>query len=164
MTIYGTAEGYHEYNQARHRAVEKTDDEITAALLVASEWLDATYRRLFKGYKVGARDVQVREWPRYAVHDHYGSAVSSASVPLEVEHATYEAAWRHLEDATALSRDYTPNKYKSVQIVGAVSVVYAGSSVASDVQQQFPIIDQILDPLLGGTGDVSSLSGSNTRV
>lgn len=166
MTIYGTAAGFIAYHEARGRDMSEYDDNavIEAKLLVASEWLDNTHRSMFKGYKVGARDVQDREWPRYAVYDNSGSAVSSASVPPEVEYATYEATLRELQSAGTLTLDYTPNKYRSVVIHGSVSMVYAGSAQASDVQTTFTIIEQILDPLLGGVGNVSSLSGAATRV
>lgn len=165
MTIYGTAAGFREYHEARGRDMSAYDDDATvdARLLVASEWLDATYRRLFKGYKVGDR-TQVREWPRYAVYDHEGRAVASDSVPVEVDSATYEAAWRELQSAGSLTMDYTPNKYRSVNIQGSISVDYAMYGGSADIQTQFAIIDQILDPLLGGNGSYSALTGASARV
>lgn len=165
MTIYGTAAGFREYHEARGRDVSAYDDDavIDASLLVASEWLDNTHRRLFKGYKVGGRE-QDREWPRHSVFDHEGKAVSSDSVPPEVEYATYEATLRQLITPGSLTLDYIPNKYRSVNIQGSVSVTYAGANGSADIQTQFTIIEQILDPLLGGTGSMSVLSGASVRV
>jgi hypothetical protein len=165
MTIYGTAAGFRQYHEARGRDVSTYDADpaVEAALLVASEWLDNTHRSLFKGYKVGGRE-QVREWPRYSVFDHEGKAVASDTVPVEVENATYEAALRQLITPGALTLDYTPNKYRSVNIQGSVSVVYAGANGSVDIQTQYTIIEQMLDPLLGGTGSMAVLSGPSSRV
>jgi hypothetical protein len=166
MTIYGTAAGFREYHTARGVDVSAYDDDaaIEAKLLVASEWLDNTYRSLFKGWKVGTRDVQDREWPRNSVYDNEGNAVSSASVPVEVDNATYEAALRELQSSGTLTKDFIPNKYKRVAIAGSVSVDYAGSSQSSDVQTQLTIVSQILDPLLGGNAYAAALSGSLGRA
>lgn len=165
MTIYGTVDGFREYHEARGRDVSaySVDAAVEAALLVASEWIDGTHRRLFKGYKVGGRE-QDREWPRYSVFDHEGKQVSSDSVPPEVNNATYEAALRNLVSPGSLTLDYTPSKYRSVNIQGSVSVTYAGVNSVADIQSQFIVIEQILDPLLGGTGSMSVLSGANARV
>lgn len=166
MTIYGSAAGFRIYHEARGRDVSAYDDdaEVDAAGLVASEWLDNTYRSLFKGYKVGDRDAQDREWPRYAVYDPYGRAVSSESVPVEVDNATYEAQLRQLQVPGSLTVDYTPSKYKRVAIAGSVSVEYAGFNQSYETQAQITIVGEILSPLLGGSGSYASLSGSNARV
>lgn len=165
--FYGTIERFKSYFEARNKEVPATwdDDDIEAALLVASEWLDAVYGPQFSGTKVGQRD-QIREQPRNAQFDVYGYYIDSASVPREVENATYEAAFRQVSNPGSLSLDYTPSKYKRVSIDGAISVEYSGFTYASDIQTQFRIIDQILAPILtgSGNGEFASFSGRIVRV
>lgn len=163
--FYGTVDGLKSYLNARQIDVSAfDDDDISAALLVASEWIDAVYGSQFSGTKVGQRD-QVREQPRNAQIDVYGYSVSSDSVPREVENATYQAAYRQLNSPGSLTLDYTPGKYKSVAIDGAINVQYATFNSAADIQTQFTIIDQIIAPLLtGDNGNFSNLSGYVARV
>ena len=152
--MYGTVDGYEAYHLARGRTVTGSE----ADLLTASEWLDGTYRTRFPGLKVGQRE-QVREWPRTGVTDRYGYAVSSESVPIEIENATYEAAYRVDE----LNVDFTPSKYSRVSITGSLDVTYRDQSVW-EVQGQFPVIDQTLEPLIGGYNAFSGLSGKIARA
>lgn len=151
---YGTVVGYEAYHLARGRTVTGTVED----LLIASEWLDGTYSRRFMGLKVGMRD-QVREWPRTGVVDRYGHVVSSDTVPVEIENATYEAAYR----ADSLNVDFTPSKYQRVVITGSVDVTYRDQE-AWEVQGQYPTIDQILDPLIGAYNALSGLSGKVVRA
>ena len=163
MDYYGTAAGFTAYHTARGRDVSAYDTaDIETALLVGSEWLDGSYRGSWPGYKRLGRE-QTRDWPRSWVKDTAGYPVDADSVPVEVENATYEAALRHLQDPNVLLIDYTPGKYRSVSIDGALSVNYRLMDAAS-VQKQFPVIGQILSGLLGGRGSMSPLSSSITRV
>lgn len=153
--MYGTAAGFTEYHEARGRSVAEWEEpEINAQLLVASEWLDNTFRDKFDGWKV-APTTQEREWPRTGVVDFYGYAVSSASVPVQIERATYEAALRLLTDPDMLSRDVAPTPYKRVSIDGALSVEYAGQAAAS-LATHIPIIGQVLSSLLNWRGVATS--------
>lgn len=163
-TPYGDVAGFKSYHDARnHDIAGLDDDDIAASLLVASEWIDAKYRSLFSGTKVGGRDD--REWPRENAMDIFGYAIPDSVVPNEVLKATYEAALRDGMKPGSLSVDFTPGKYKQVAVDGAVSATYAGYSSASDVQSQFAIIDEILAPLLAADGgDRSALSGAVTRA
>lgn len=166
---YGTVSGYRAYHATRGRDTTsptmQTDEAILASLLTASEWIDGTYRNSFGGTKIGMRE-QLREWPRQAAQDIYGYAIASDSVPLEVENATYEAAYKNVVTPGALSVDYKPSKYKSASVSGAVSVTYNTFDNAAEAQTKFPIIGQILAPILTATGseNASSLSGSVARV
>ncbi len=163
-TIYGTRAGYSSYHTARnHSLASHTDARVDAALIVASEWIDAVYRMSFPGLKVGMRS-QEREWPREGGMDIYGYAISSASVPTEIINATYEAAYRQIETPGCLSIDWTPSKYKRVSVDGAVSAEYQTFDSIGDAQMRLAIVDQILDPILTGTGaDISKHSGSVLR-
>lgn len=161
MDFYGTAADYTAYHTARGRDVSaQTTDEIEVALLVASEWLDGSFT--WPGDKYGLRGTQVRDWPRSWVFDRNSDPVDYLTVPVEVEHATYEVAFRWIADNTVLLADHTPEKYKRVSIEGALSVEYRGLS-AQAAQKQFPVIANILAPLLGGYNS-SSLSSGMVRV
>jgi len=166
-TVYGDAEGFQTYWVARGReaAIAAYDEsEITAALLVASGYLDAAFRSQFMGLKHGGRD-QVLEWPRDGVQDIYGYAIPNDVPPREVINATYEAALRQLQTPGVFFADYNPSKYRSVSVSGAVSVQYAVGS-AFDFQTQMPQIAAILAPILTGlgAGAFSPLSGAVGRV
>lgn len=163
MDYYGTEAEFIAYHTARGRDVsEYSSVAIAAALLVASEWLDGSFRNRWPGYRYQDRTLQTRDWPRSWVADRDGYPVTHTSVPVEIDQATYEAAYRHLVDATALLVDYTPDKYKSVRIEGSVAVEYRALN-ASTIQKQFPAIGLILDRLLGGS-DVSALSSRTVRA
>lgn len=164
MNYYGTAAGFTAYHTARGRDVSTYDaSDIETALLIASEWLDGSYRGSWPGHKYRGRSEQIRDWPRSWVIDTEGYPVAADVVPIEVEQATYEMALRHLQDPMVLLVDYTPGKYKSVSIDGALSVEYRLLDAAS-VQKQFPIVGMILSGLMGGRGSFSPLSSAITRV
>lgn len=161
--FYGTVAGFKSYFTARGNtlAAAEDDPDIQAALLVASEWLDAAFLDSFDGLKVGGR-AQIREWPRQGVTDIYGYSIPDDTIPREVESATYEATWRQLQTPGVFFKDYTPAKYKSVSISGAVSVEYATGS-AYDFQTQQPMIAAILRPLFSCYSESSALSGAVSR-
>ena len=162
---YGTDNGFRWYHTSRGRDVSGySNDQIAGARLVASEWLDDSFRDQYQGSKV-APTTQEREWPRTDVVDYYGHAVSSLSVPVQVERATYEAAYRELQTAGALSTDARAKPYTQVRIEGAIAVTY-GNQDAESLKLQMPIIGQILSFLLYGqhAGPISPLSGALVRA
>lgn len=164
-TNYGTLVGFNAYFTARgiDIPVSWTNAFITAKLLVASEWLDARFRPMFGGSKVGMR-AQEREWPRHDVVDVYGYAVAFDSVPVEIENATYEAAFKEATAPGALSQDVIPNKYKSASVDGAVSVTYNDFTSADEAQTIFVKVGEILSNLLAYNAGQSTLSGKSVRV
>ncbi|MGI4776950.1 MAG: DnaT-like ssDNA-binding protein [Janthinobacterium lividum] len=115
--FYGTVTAANAYHQARgNTAWIGSDAEKTAALLRASLYVDSLGRRqtdsgawnsLFSGTKDGGR-AQSREWPRIRAFDFGGSAIDAATVPIEVEQATYEAALREVASPGSLNPDYVP--------------------------------------------------------
>lgn len=166
ITFYGSIEGFTAYHTARDNDIPATvdDDDIKAALLVASEWIDARYMASFAGRKTGGRD-QVREWPRDGVADVYGYAIASDAIPREIENAAYESALIQLVTPGSLSVNFTPGKFKRVSVDGAVSVEYASYGSSEEVQTQFTIIDGILFPILtGASSGFSSYSGASART
>lgn len=164
--FYGTSAGFKAYWSVRgDDAITLTDDvDVEAALLVSSGYLDSAFLSSFGGLKLGGRD-QIREWPRTGVQDIYGYYVPSTSIPREVENATYECAIRQIRTPGIFFKDFSPSKYRSVSISGAVSVDFA-TGTAFDFQTQMPQVAAILYPILSGSssGRFSSLSGGVARV
>jgi hypothetical protein len=154
MSSYGTIDNFLAYHELRGNEVPAAaianDDLIASSLIVGSEWFDRTYLAQFDGYKTGGRD-QEREFPRVGQADYYGYAIASDAIPREVEQAVYEATLIHLNTPGVLAVDYTPSKYKSVAVSGAVSVQYSEFNSSFDVQTKFSKIEQIVSQLFRKT-------------
>ena len=183
MTVYGDAAGFEDYFTARGRTVSPLWDtaDINAALLVASEWIDGIYGSSFVGYKTGGF-TQDREWPRSnatvventklytfsrsSYMDGPSYTFATNEIPQRVIDATYEAAFRHLTTPWSLETDYTPGKYKSVSIEGALAVECNQIDSYTEVQLQIAAVDRLIWPLLESSlgGGMSSLSGGSSRV
>lgn len=168
--MYGNAADFITYHTDRGRTIPGTwdNDYIEAALLVASEWLDAKFDKLWVGYAVGGYS-QTRKWPRAsAVTNTFPATVLADTViPQEILNGTYEAAWRETNNAGSLNLDYTPSKYRSVRIEGAISVEYDTTVThGSDVQTQIGIINNLMESLIDPIkfGNYASLSGKAERV
>ena len=164
--FYGTVSGFQEYNLARGRSISELwyDAYIQAALVVASEWLDNAYDKIWFGYAVGGY-TQERKWPR-------ASAMTTSTpvyvfredeTPEAVLQATYEAAFREATKPGCLLLAFTPQKYKSASISGAIDVEYVVPNDASEIQTQMPIIGLLMEPLIdprrGSTGGYSGTLG-----
>jgi hypothetical protein len=165
-TFYGTTGDADAYHLERANTDWAGADAATktAALLIASEWIDTKYRQLFPGLKVGLRS-QTREWPRTGAYDCEGNTITNSEIPIEVQNATYEVALRQVSAPGSLNTDYVAGEnVKSVSVSGAVAISYgAGAMSALDVQLDIPQVDRILAPILTGS-PTSNLSGSSTRV
>lgn len=169
---YGTVAGFQTYHADRGRTIPGTWDDaaIAAALLSASEWIDAIYGSSFVGRKTDGF-TQTREWPRISaiVKDtgFYGEYYTypDTEIPDRVIYATYEAAWREASTPQSLQVDYTPGKYRSVTIEGSLSVEYRDVA-APELMIQISKVDNWLWPLIDGSssGNFSSLSGGSSRV
>lgn len=153
MTVYGDFAGFQAYHVSHNTDVSMyLQSDVDPALLVGSEWLDGTYRGKFGGLKIGMR-AQVREWPRNGANDIYGYYIDPTVPPVEVISATYEAALKHLQKPGALNVDWTPSKFRSASVAGAVAVQYSAAiESVDDIQTRFAIIDQILRPILNSFG------------
>lgn len=62
---------------------DATDAQKTAALVTASEYLDARYGRLWKGIR--ATETQVLDWPRSGVYDLSWYSVDDDTVPQAIK-------------------------------------------------------------------------------
>lgn len=163
-----TVEGFIAYHDLRNHEIPATweEDQIEASLLVASEWIDNIYGNSFIGQKT-LGFLQEREWPRInaSVLDiRYPYIFGPEEIPERITKAVYEAAYRDRSNPGSLMVDYTPGKYKSVEISGAVSVDYAQFAFASEIQSTYPIIDNILEILLTTANSLSIYSSSSVRA
>lgn len=163
-TPYGSVANAVIYLAARGYVLTGDTTAQAADLLIASEWIDGTYRSQFPGYKTGFR-AQDREWPRTSAYDTDDQTIGTTEIPLEVLNATYEAMYRENVSAGCLSVDATMGKnIVEAAVSGAVSVKYAGATDIGDLQLMIPVIDKILAPILtGGAGEYSSLSAMSIR-
>lgn len=166
--FYGNVDDFKEYFTLRGKEVPETwtNEMIESALLISSEWLDGQYENQWIGYKVDFE--QERSWPRQSaiVQSFPYHLYETDEIPEQVVKATYEAAFRELTKQGCLQVDFTPNKYKSVSVEGAISVEYNNISYASDAQIQIPVIDTLMSLLIdeSKSGAFSPISGKVSRV
>lgn len=167
-TFYGTAGDYIEYCEARGYDVvglsPSPSEEVEQELLVGSEYIDGVYRARFSGKRAQGRS-QDREWPRIDATDAAGNVIAADEVPIEVIHATFEAARRNIENPGSLMPDYSATERVKREQVGPLAVEYATNTVvkAADAQPVFSQIDAILAPLIGSTRS-SALFGTTARI
>lgn len=165
--MYGSAAAFETYHEARGRTVPDSwdTDYINAALLVASEWLDDKYGSRYYGYPT-AGYTQERQWPRaLAIANTYPTYVfEEDEIPTEVVEATYEVAWREANEPGCLSVDFTPSKYSSVSVGGALYVKYDNTNDVQDVQKQIEPVERMLQALFDPSKYSSKLSGGADRV
>lgn len=165
--MYGSASAFETYHEARGRTIPTSwsDAYIEAALLVASEWLDDKYGDRFYGFPTGGY-TQERQWPRTLAYTNTYPVYVFATdeIPNEVVEATYEVAWREANEQGCLSVDFTPSKYTSVSVDGAVSVTYDNTRDAQDIQKQIEPVERMLKDLFDPSKYSSKLSGGVERV
>ena len=132
------------------------DAVIETATRRATIWLDGRYRRKFPGERTNGRS-QALEWPRYGVTDYDGNEVASDAIPVEVENATAEAAWREVS-GTSLSPDVTGAAVVKRERIGAIEVEYAGIPSSDANRPTIVAVEDILSglfPVGGNTGFVA---------
>lgn len=159
--FYGTLSGANTYHSDRGNAAwgAASDPNKTAAMVRASQYIDGRYRQrfptgrwasMFPGEKTGGR-AQVLEWPRTGAVDYAGNDIDSATVPIEVEYATYEAALRELVSPGSLSPDFTPGEQVKREKVDVIEVEYVAPPATVDGVPNRPVIpaiDEIIAPVL----------------
>ena len=166
--FYGNATDFATYFNERGFTVPTSwsEQQINAALLVASEWLDSQYEDVWIGYKNSFQ--QERSWPRQQamVQTYPYYIFNNDEIPTQVIHATYEAAKRELTNKGSLQIDYQPSRYSKVSVYNAVTVEYDTTvNSIGDIQTQISVVQNLMsvliDPNKGGTG--SSLVGKAVR-
>lgn len=158
--LYGTLDGANAYHVAHGNAAWTGTDELkTAALVRGSAYVDSLgrqqmqpsgyWRTLWPGTKTGGR-AQALDWPRTGASDYEGNAIGPNEVPIEVQHATYEAALRELVAPGSLTPDYVPAAQVKREKAGPWEEEYFEPGAGVNPNQ--PVISTILDllaPLLG---------------
>lgn len=159
---YGTNEGADAYHAARGNTVwaTKTAEAKTAARLRTSEWMDATYRHQFPGYKVNRRD-QEREWPRFDATDSDGNPLPYDEVPIEVEHAAYEGSLREIVTPGTLVPDVVGVSALKRIKAGSVELEYSGVPQSNAT---YDIIGLILSNVLKFSSTHSMYSSAAIRA
>lgn len=170
MANYGTIAGADAYHLAAgNTAWTGTDADKLSALVRGSQYADtlalaqrkngSTYTR-FCGVKSAGRD-QLLAWPRIGAYDVDGTEIPDGVVPIEMEHATYEAALRELAQPGYLSPDYVPAQTIKREKVDVLETEYVGAGAGVDNPQQpvATLIRGIIAPLLvaWGAGDVAAV-------
>lgn len=148
MAIYGTLEAADAYHEARGRSawIAASDPDRLAALLRGSDYVDQRY--VFRGTKTGGRE-QERAWPRTGVTTRDGD-IPADEVPVEVEHAAYEAALRELASPGSLSPDFVPARQVVRQKVGPLERTFADAdgSGGNPTRPVVSAIDELLAALI----------------
>lgn len=154
--FYGTVDGFFAYCTSLGYAVSSyspsPSEVVEAALMRGSAYIDGKYRSRFPGKRTSGRS-QPREWPRIDAIDASGETIADDETPVEIQYATYEAAFRELTTPGSLMPDYVATERVQSERVGDLSVTYANSTImrASDSWPVIGVIDGILGPLLVST-------------
>ncbi len=119
-------------------------DLAEAALRRATAWIDAQYRTRFSGYRQHRR-LQALEWPRGWAEDSECNPIPATEVPVEIIHATCEAAVRELAEPGSLSPDMERGGAIKRLKAGSVEVEYSTAATATTT---FQTIDGLLASLL----------------
>ena len=138
---YNTIAEFKAYHDARGGDYSgSTDDQINAAIIRATDYVDARF--YYVGFKQNSR-AQTTQWPRINAFDCANYAVSG--VPDEIKAAVNEYAFRAL--STTLNPDQTQDgtgrAYNSKsETVGPISVSTAYESGSGATMPRYPAADQ----------------------
>lgn len=158
MAIYGTLADADAYHLARGNAGwTGTDEAKNAALQRATDYIDGRYRymtaggcwmSMFRGKRTAGR-AQDLEWPRTGATDSEGNEIPDDEVPVEVEHATYEAALLELLDPGSLSPVFVAAQQVTREKVGPIEVAYSDAQGGGAMPPNRPMVPAIDDILAG---------------
>jgi hypothetical protein len=157
MSFYGTVAEADAYHLARGNTAWTGDNALKeAALTRGSDYIDQRYRvrscggwaSVFPGERTGGR-AQEREWPRTGATDWAGNEIPDTEIPIEVKHATFEAALRELIAPGSLSPDFVPSAARTKVKVDVIEVTYASPQDGDSPPNRpvIPMIDEIIAPL-----------------
>lgn len=123
------------------------DSVKEAALRMATQYLDAVYGSYWRGTKYDTD--QALEWPRTGARDDNGHTYDYDDLPVKLEHATAEAALRHITETNGLLPDVSkPGDIKSES--KKMSIMSKSVTYVTGYSQikQFRIIDLIVNQLV----------------
>lgn len=127
-------------------------DVPEAALRRATAWIDATYK--FPGVRTNGRG-QALQWPRIGAADRESNTIPSGEIPVEVIHATVEAASAEIANPGFLTPAGTAAGTVKSEKVGSIAVEYVGGGYAATLPRVAAV-----DNLLAG---IAIGVGSNTK-
>lgn len=158
MAIYGTISDANAYHTARGNAGWTGSNEAKeAALQRATDYIDGRYRvqtaagcwvSMFRGKRTAGR-AQGLEWPRTGATDSEGNEIPDDEVPVEVEHATYEAALLELTSPGSLSPVFVAAQQVTREKVGPIEVAYSDAQGDGAMPPNRPVVPAIDDILAG---------------
>jgi hypothetical protein len=129
-----------------------TTGDKEGALIRASAALDGIYRPRYPGYRSNFRN-QGLEWPRTMAYDSEGILVAGNTIPIEVIHATIEAAVRELVTPGSILPDLERGGDIRTLQAGSVRIEYGANAVPYTA---FTVIDGIMSSLLGAASPYSA--------
>jgi hypothetical protein len=154
MAGYGDNAGFTAYATGNGYVIPDgtTDAQITAARQRGSMVVDR-YEPRFTGSRT-AGFAQERAWPRTGASTYYGEDIPSASIPVAIVNASYEAAFLEVVSPGSLSPVIVGSATVKREKVGPLEVEYSSSTnmtVEQMVAMSTPIvtaIDGLLWPFL----------------
>jgi len=122
---YGTIADHNDYwashgEPAAWSGADVTDAQKTAALVTATEYLDATYGRYWQGRR--AVSTQTLDWPRTSVYDADGYSVASTSTPQAIKDVVSILALK-VREGTDLLPDVAAGTIGSGSVTGKTEKV-----------------------------------------
>lgn len=162
MSNYGTVAGADSYHAARGNNAWSgwAESAKLSALTRASTYVDGLGQRrlsnmrfisLFPGTPTGGR-LQELAWPRSDATDMSGVVIDPATVPREVEYATYEAALRELQTPGILSPDYRPGSIVKREKLDVIETEYQPVADSGDgkspVRPVLTVVADLLAPVM----------------
>lgn len=118
-----------------------TQTKKEAALVVASDYVDAKYRSRWIGTKT--KDSQSLTWPRYGAVTAEGGVISSTYIPVDIKRAVVELAG-YVIDGVVLNPVSDAAKDKgpvTMEKVGDIEVQYAAPSNSG--ASKLPVFHQV---------------------
>jgi len=138
------------YHASRGNSTWDDVDDPEVALRKATDYMEATYRLKWKGYKKVV--TQALSWPRTYVDQPdwqgYAGYVDSDSVPTLIAQVCCELALRTVS-GDELIPDLSPEDFAKRVKVGSLEVEYAEGGVNSKV---YPFVQRKLAPYLQNSG------------
>ena len=159
MSYYGTLSDADTYHAERGNGGWTGSDAVKeAALTRATAYIDGRYRyetaggawlSMFRGVRTDGRN-QDHEWPRSGATDAEGNEIPDDEVPIEAEHATYQAALLELLEPGSLSPIFVATQQVIKEKVGPIEVGYSAPTDGPMPPNRpvVPAIDDIIRPLL----------------